>query len=94
MDVRSVVANDPKLIKLEHAKDLLADGTFVHVFRPDGNVLEEFYWPKEKVLKFMGEFGCELSGPEARKAQHGLCSRDASGRYHYFQHKGEGPKDG
>jgi hypothetical protein len=87
---------EPKLIPLEDAKKLLADGTFVHVFKDalEGEEVEEFYLPKSKVINYFLEHGCELSGPEARKHQHGLCSMGKDGRYRYFQTKGPGLQDG
>ena len=63
----------------EQAEELLPDGDVVHTFRDSGAMLLGADWPKARILERFRTHGVELSGANARKANHGLVSKDDTG---------------
>lgn len=72
-------------LTVEEAEQLIVPGNRVHVFIPfnDHDVMEG-NWSRDHVLKRIREHGCELAGPVARNAGHGVVS-EGGGQRVFFQ---------
>lgn len=68
-----------KKLTPEQATDLLPDGDTVHTFRTKGDLMVGADWPKERILERFKTHGVEIAGENARRINHGLCSKDDTG---------------
>lgn len=61
------------------AVKMLPTGDRIHTFRSGPFALIGADWNRPELLAAIKEFGCELSGPQARAAGHGLALIDRTG---------------
>jgi hypothetical protein len=75
------MSDDPNTLTLEEAKALLPDKEYIHTLRDlpieDGLVLMGFDFPKEELIKLLGQGGrIALSGKSAKSMGHGMAYWD------------------
>ena len=69
-----------KVLTPEEAEELLPDGDSIHTFRQTySGVMLGADWSRARILQRFKTHGVELSGDNARKANHGLVSTDDVG---------------
>ncbi|MBP2643946.1 MAG: hypothetical protein H6Q67_1833 [Firmicutes bacterium] len=81
---------DRVVLSREEAISMLPEGDNIHTFRSKGFLLMGADWSRDKIIKSIDKYGCELSGEQATSMSHGIVLKDDVGYLFIETREGDG----